>query len=63
MDNIIQRYTAELKEILINEMACLMGGPKTWPNGINPQDEDSEDSLICVWNEAISRCVEVVRGK
>jgi hypothetical protein len=56
----LAKYKMGIQAPLKGEMESLFGGPRNWPEGISPPDEDSENQLISVWNEAIFRCLELV---
>lgn len=55
------KYKGLLKVILQNALENLFGGPREWPTGINPRDEDSEEQLVSVWNDAIDKAIEKVK--
>lgn len=54
------KYKKCLSILLTAKLEELYGGPKEWPKNISPTDEENEETLRDVWNEAIKRAIDIV---
>ena len=55
-----EKATDNTKETLINKIENHYGGPKSWPLGCRPTDEDSHETLVTVYNAGIDDALNEV---